>query len=93
MLNCERMSKLLPAIRREFSILLYKKGMKKKEIAEMLNITQSAVSQYLKMKRGKIQDKHVYKLIKDIITKENKNQKLNVCCICKKINKNPCYCE
>jgi predicted transcriptional regulator len=82
------MSKLLPIIRKEFSILLYKRGMKKKEIAEALKITQSAVSQYLKAKRGKIQDGSTYKLIKKIVTREGKNQKLNVCFICRKINKN-----
>ncbi len=44
---------ILPAIRKKFAVELKKKGKKQKEIASLLNITEAAVSQYLKKKRGK----------------------------------------
>jgi hypothetical protein len=43
---------VLPALRKQFTIALAKKGLKQKEIAEKLNITPAAVSQYLSKKRG-----------------------------------------
>ncbi len=44
---------LIPSIRREMSLYLKEKGFSNKKIAEILNITPSAVSQYLKNKRSK----------------------------------------
>ena len=43
---------VLPALRRQFVIALKKQGMKQKEIASLMNLTEPAVSQYLKNKRG-----------------------------------------
>src|SRR3989344_1908736 len=43
---------VLPAIRRQLAISLKNDGLKQKEIAGVLNITEPAVSQYLKKKRG-----------------------------------------
>lgn len=44
---------IMPAIRKEFCrILLYKHNFTQKEIAKRLNITEAAVSQYKKEKRG-----------------------------------------
>lgn len=43
---------VLPAIRRELSLLMKKMGMEQKEIAKKLGVTDAAVSQYLKDKRG-----------------------------------------
>ena len=43
---------ILPAIRREFSFIMSKRGLRQKEIAEKLGITKSAVSQYIKHKRA-----------------------------------------
>tara|TARA_Y100000310_G_C20124537_1_gene553020 strand:+ start:178 stop:546 length:369 start_codon:yes stop_codon:yes gene_type:complete len=43
---------LIPAIRRELAKILVSKGKSQKEISEILNLTESAVSQYLKGKRG-----------------------------------------
>ncbi|HJO14717.1 MAG TPA: transcriptional regulator [Candidatus Pacearchaeota archaeon] len=44
---------LIPGIRRELAkTLLEKHNMNQKQISEILNITESAVSQYLKAKRG-----------------------------------------
>ena len=44
---------VLPTIRAELTKELVKMGMSQKEISERLGITQSAVSQYIKDKRGK----------------------------------------
>ena len=43
---------VLPAIRRDLSEELYRRGLKKKEIASLLGLTKSAVSQYLSKKRA-----------------------------------------
>lgn len=43
---------ILPAVRRQIAIALKLEGLKQKEIATALNITEPAVSQYIKQKRG-----------------------------------------
>lgn len=43
---------IIPAIRREFSKSLVKKGLRQRQIARMLGITDAAVSQYFSSKRG-----------------------------------------
>ncbi len=43
---------ILPLIRKEYSLTLKKLGYKQKEIAKFLNLTESAVSQYLSSKRA-----------------------------------------
>jgi len=44
---------LIPALRRELATVFIKEhGLKQKEIADILGITEAAVSQYLKAKRG-----------------------------------------
>ena len=45
---------LMPAIRRELSKELKRKGLSQRKIAEALGVTDAAVSQYLKLKRAKI---------------------------------------
>lgn len=47
---------LYPSIRRRLVEVLRERGLKQTEIAELLHITQSAVSRYLKMDRGAIMD-------------------------------------
>ena len=44
---------ILPAIRKELAVALKEKGKAQKEIAKLLNITEAAISQYLKEKRAK----------------------------------------
>ena len=44
---------VIPAIRRGLASALLKKGLTQKKIAEMLEVTEPAVSQYLKSKRAK----------------------------------------
>ena len=43
---------ILPAIRKELVVALKERGKPQKEIAKLLNITEAAVSQYTKKKRG-----------------------------------------
>jgi predicted transcriptional regulator len=43
---------ILPAIRRELSIALKEQGKSQKEIAQLLGVTEAAVSQYISAKRG-----------------------------------------
>jgi uncharacterized protein len=44
---------ILPAVRREIALALVKKGLKQKDIAKKLGMTEAAVSQYIKNKRAK----------------------------------------
>ncbi|WP_297092225.1 ArsR family transcriptional regulator [Thermococcus sp.] len=49
-----------PSLRRRLVEILYEKGLKQTEIAELLHITQSAVSRYLRMDRGALMDVSSY---------------------------------
>lgn len=44
---------VLPAIRRELVLVLHTQGLSQKAIAQLMNITEPAVSQYINNKRGK----------------------------------------
>lgn len=44
---------LLPAIRREFALSMIKRGMKQKDIAKIMEIRESTVSQYISSTRAK----------------------------------------
>jgi uncharacterized protein len=44
---------IIPALRRELAMMMKAQGLKQKEIAEKLDITEPAVSQYIKNKRAK----------------------------------------
>lgn len=57
---------ILPALRKELAIAL-SKDLKQKEIANILNITPAAVSQYIKEKRGQTE----LNIKKEIITSKN----------------------
>jgi len=43
---------ILPALRKQLALGLKMEGLKQKEIASLLELTESAISQYLKKKRG-----------------------------------------
>lgn len=43
---------IIPSIRKEFARIMIDKGLIQKQVAAKLNITESAVSQYVKSKRG-----------------------------------------
>src|SRR5210317_270059 len=65
---------LLPAIRRELVVMMQKKGLSQKEVAEKLHLTKSAVSQYVSGKRGKefiLDKKYIKDCCENIISGEN----------------------
>ena len=43
---------LIPAIRKELAIALNDMGLKQKDIANIIQVTPSAISQYIRQKRG-----------------------------------------
>jgi predicted transcriptional regulator len=45
---------ILPAIRRELAIRLLEKNLKQRDIAEIVGMTEAAVSQYIKGNRGRL---------------------------------------
>ncbi len=56
MLPCENAQKLLSTIRKELAKrLVFEHGLKQREVAKILNISEAAVSQYLHEKRGKLE--------------------------------------
>ena len=43
---------IIPSIRREFAVIMSKKGLSQKDISKKLGITEPAISQYIKQKRA-----------------------------------------
>jgi uncharacterized protein len=92
---------VIPSIRSELAKELLKLGMKQKEISELLDITQPAVSQYISDKRGhgiKFTD-DVQELIKQFAI-DLKDGKLNqsdiiskICDLCRKIKTEDVVCQ
>lgn len=88
---------VIPAIRAEFArTLVNDYGLQQKKVAKILDITNSAVSQYIKGKRGgQITDPAALDKIREIsdkIVKENKKLSgEDICTVCKKIQKSPDY--
>ena len=62
---------VLPALRRQFVLEFKKQNMKQKDIAKIMRITEPAVSQYIKNKRGKsiAFDKYIKSDIKTSVSK------------------------
>lgn len=65
-------AKILPTLRKELAKALVKKGMSQRDVAKKLGLTEAAVSQYIKKKRGKenirikrIIEKKIEELVKD----------------------------
>ncbi len=92
---------VIPTIRSELAKELLNLGMKQKEISEILDITQPAVSQYISDKRGhgiKFNDE-TQKLIKDFakgLVEEKYNQRdiiPHVCEICRKVKTDEILCQ
>ena len=93
--KCEEMAnKILPAIRAEIAIKLYREyGIKQMEISKILGITQGAVSHYLTSFRGKEREiinnnpeieKEMNKLVSLMLRGEFDEE--IICRICKIIN-------
>ena len=92
---------LLPTIRKEFAgYLVEELNMTQKQAAEKLGLTESAISQYLKSKRGqemklsKEIKKNIEKSIKQISNSEDDSVMIEeICSICKLIRKQGSLCE
>jgi predicted transcriptional regulator len=92
---------VIPTVRSELAKELLKLGMKQKEISELLDITQPAVSQYISDKRGhgiKFNEE-IQKMIKTFAfdLKEDKETKRDIiartCQICKKVKTEDIMCQ
>lgn len=93
--HCIRLVKhFLPAIRAMVAKELIERGYKIKEVAEMLEVTQAAVSQYLTGKRGKKylellekneEVKRMVAEIADVVSRENFKDGESICRLCRAI--------
>ena len=90
---------LIPALRRELAKIFIKEyGLKQKDAAECLGITEAAISQYLKSKRGneiKFSEKAM-KEIKDSAREvmENKSDIMNnIYALCVSLRKSKAMCD
>jgi predicted transcriptional regulator len=91
---------VIPTIRAELAKELVKMGMSQKEISQRLGITQSAVSQYIKDKRGKCIpiNKEVRKGIKlfakQVMTEKNPKDTIpGLCMVCAIVKSSGSLCE
>ena len=85
---------VIPAIRSELAKELLNLGMKQKDVSELMDITQPAVSQYITDKRGsgiKLED-DVRQMVKDFAAQLSNGEATKAdliprtCAICKKVN-------
>lgn len=91
MLKCERFYKLLPSIRALIAReLVINHGLSQEEVAKIMNLTQGAISQYLRRKRGKKieENKVINNLVKEFCEnlKKGSNFQEEICKLCMKIN-------
>jgi len=91
---------VIPTIRAELAKELVKMGMSQKDIAGRLGITQSAVSQYIKDKRGKgiPVNKEVRKgikvLAKRVLTEKSPKDTIpGICMVCAIVKSSGSLCE
>ena len=90
---------ILPAIRREFAnIMVNEFKISQKNVAKILDVTESAVSQYLKLKRGKMVcfDKGIKVRIKSAVERIIKNNSTvikEIFEICSLIKKSGMLCK
>lgn len=92
---------VIPSIRSKLAKELLKLGMKQKEISELLDITQPAVSQYISDKRGHeidfepVVEQYIKNMAKDMTTGDLKPIDLipKFCHICKTIKTQEVLCQ
>jgi predicted transcriptional regulator len=91
---------VIPTIRAELSKELVKMGMSQKDVSERLGITQSAVSQYIKDKRGKgiplnkETRKGIKNLAKEIMNEKSPNDVIpGICMICGIVKSSGSLCD
>ncbi len=84
----ERYRKILPFVRSELArVLVTEYHLSQKKVAEILGVTEAAVSQYLKGKRGKYKDHRVEKAIRKVAKKiVEGDDSLPFCILCREIN-------
>lgn len=91
---------VLPTIRYELTKELLRLGLSQKEVSESLGITQAAVSQYVKEKRGKTMEfkddvkETIRELAKDMVGDNAFSDLiLRTCEICRRVKANRTLCE
>ncbi|MCS7109698.1 MAG: hypothetical protein NZ903_02800 [Candidatus Micrarchaeota archaeon] len=96
MIACEFMvNELLPTIRKETARLLISKDYTQREISKILEVSEAAVSQYIKERRGK-HKKRLEELISKYISEHydiNKSFAENVCDLCINFRKKGYFCK
>ncbi len=67
---------ILPAIRKKIAIKLIEKGSSQKKVAELMGVTEAAISQYKSQKRAKeeIFDKEMEKELEKAVLRIKKNE-------------------
>lgn len=88
---------ILPSIRKKYALLLKNKGLKQKEIAKIMGVTEAAISQYIKNKRANLDfpkeiDTFIKKSITDILNQKT-NFRIELQRALKKINKKKIICS
>ena len=91
---------VIPTIRAELSKELVRLGMSQKDVSERLGITQSAVSQYIKDKRGKgipinkETRKGIKNLAKQVMEEKSPNDVIpGICLICGIVKSTGSLCD
>ena len=75
---------VLPTIRKEIALIMVKEfKLSQREVAKRLNVTEAAVSQYLRKKRGKLRLNKETKEAMYKFVKRNINKEINICKLCK----------
>lgn len=90
-MKCEKFSKLLPDLRALIAKeLVINYNYSQEEVARIMNVTQGAVSQYIRGVRGKrlSDNKSLVNLVKELCenVKNGSNFEEELCKLCKKIN-------
>ena len=86
---------ILPCIRACLARELVKMDLTQQRVADILGITQAAVSQYIGEKRGKFRtkDNQAYRLVEDLAKDLKKDEvddiSKRICQICSRIQENP----
>lgn len=87
-MKCEFMAKQLPGIRSAVAKELKKGGMTQESIAEVLGVSQGAVSQYLSSQRGSKFESKIEPVVRELclkILRDRTKLENEICIFCKKI--------
>ena len=96
MIPCELVAtKLLPVIRRQIVIEMMKEGKKQRDIAQTLNLNESAVSHYIAKRRANVKDGVLDKIVKEQIKRgviKGESFAVTVCEICRELRESHKLC-